>query len=206
MQEQCPYLPKWATLDEASAWLEDVTGERWPLPRLLESGLMPSVWLAPGPAVFQPEVMRQVFEGRTGGYLAPLVFCGDTTRLAADRTGCLTMTRSAAGAIVRFTPGIDFTAADIRFAAEALKETAALIGAKPAAAIEKLMRAPLIARYSSLWDIAGDLREASRNGLSAAKLGGGFWDVAKVLAWAKERGRPTESRPPVAQKWMPSQR
>jgi hypothetical protein len=202
MNEQWPYLPKTATLDEASAWLEEVTGECWPLPRLLEYGLWPSVWLAPDPAGLAPEVMARLFGDKAEGFLAPVCFAGDVNRLAVTREGCLTMTRSEAGEFSRFTPGTDFTISGLRFHADALKEHATRFCSKPGPTVEKLKRNALIDRYSRDWEsIKSDLSEASRNGLSVAKLEGGFWDVAKVLAWGKAKGKPTESRPPAASPW-----
>ena len=205
MNEQWPYLPRTATLDEASAWLEEVTGERWPLPRFLEYGLWPSVWLAPDPAGLHPSVMARLFGDEAEGFLAPVCFAGDVNRLAVTRAGCLTMTRNEAGELFRFTPGFDFTISNLRFHADALKEHATRIGSKPGPALEKLKRKELIKKGSQHWaSIEGDLSEASRNGLSVAKLDGGFWDVAKALVWAKSNGKLIDSRPPVASPWHPS--
>jgi len=198
MNEQWPYLPKTATLDEASAWLEEVTGERWPLPRLLEYGLWPSVWLAPDPAGLDPEVMARLFGDKAEGFLAPVCFAGDVTRLEVTREGCLTMTRSEAGEFFRFDP-IDFTVSDLRFAADALKQHATRIGSKPRPPLEKLKRKELIKKCSRQWaSIERDLSDASRNGLTVASLGGGFWDVAEALAWAKSSGKLIDSRPAAA--------
>lgn len=120
------YLPAWATLAEASQWLETRTGEPWPLPRLIEAGAMPHIWLTPD-ADDPPNsaVMAQVFNGRHEGFIAPLIFAGDTHRLAIDRSGAMSMTRSPSGELVRFTPGIPFVIEEVRFKAEHVRRSMA---------------------------------------------------------------------------------
>ena len=124
------YLPEWATAQEAAEWLQAETGERWPLPRLIESGLMPHVWLTPDKA--NPAVLSAVFDGRHEGFLAPLVFAGDTGRLCVDRTGAVSMTRSPTGELVRFTPPVPFTTDDLRFNAKDVRQLPAPASAPPA--------------------------------------------------------------------------
>ncbi len=118
-----PYLPTWATAQEAAEWLQAETGEPWPLPRLIESGLVPHIWLAPEG---QPAAgtLAGVFDGRHEGFLAPLVFAGDTQRLSVDRTGALSMTRSPSGNLVRFTPPVQFDIGAIRFKGADLRANA----------------------------------------------------------------------------------
>lgn len=119
------YLPKWATLAEASEWLQARTGQPWPLPRLIEAGVMPHVWLTPDPKDSPNEaVMARLFDGRHEGFIAPLVFAGDTQRLAFARQGAMTMTRGPSGDLFRFTPGIPFDVAELRFAAEHVRRAA----------------------------------------------------------------------------------
>ena len=124
------YLPEWATAQEAAEWLQAETGERWPLPRLIESGLMPHVWLTPDNA--NSAVLSAVFDGRYEGFLAPLVFAGDTGRLCVDRTGAVSMTRSPTGELVRFTPPVPFTTDDLRFNAKDVRQLPAPASAPPA--------------------------------------------------------------------------
>lgn len=52
-------------------------------------------------------------------------------------------------------------------------------------------RCALIAEFESMWPtIEGDLRDASKNGLSAvSKAQHGYWRVKPALAWARERGK-----------------
>jgi hypothetical protein len=116
------YLPEWATADEATAWLEKRTGEPWPLPRILEEvqpGL--SVWLE-----FSPSLPHDVFQGRTEGFLAEIVFHGDVRRLAVARDGLLTMTRRPDGALLSITPGAPFDVGDLRVRGADLEQMAAL--------------------------------------------------------------------------------
>lgn len=116
MTEKAPhYLPKSATADEACAWLEEQTGESWPLARLLESWLTPSVWLE-----YSPEAPKELFGDRHEGFLAPLLFNGDTNRMAHTRSGLLTMTRLPNGLFCRFSPGIPFDLSELRYSAKDL--------------------------------------------------------------------------------------
>ena len=85
MADSRPYLPAWATLQEAQEWLEELTASRWPLPRILGAVPVPSLWLDARGA--PPAVFDRVFGGRAEGYLAPLIFSGDLNRLKIDRTG-----------------------------------------------------------------------------------------------------------------------
>lgn len=110
-----PYLPKWATAEEACSWLEGQTGEAWPLARLLESGLSPSVWLD-----YSPDAPKEIFGDRTEGILVRMLFGGDKNRLEIDRTGLLTMTKLPDGRLFRATPGIPFDVAQLRYSADGL--------------------------------------------------------------------------------------
>jgi hypothetical protein len=109
------YLPKRATIDEATHWLEEATGESWPLGRLLDHGgfLRMGVWLRPDERT-PPEVLRDVFKKRAEGFWAPLCFASDVSALMADRTLVMTMTRIVTGELVTFTPGLCFALADLR--------------------------------------------------------------------------------------------
>lgn len=120
------YLPDWATLDEASAWLQARTGGAWPLSRLIEAGLTPHVWLEPnGENLQNAAVFEKVFDRRPEGFLAPMVFAGDTHRLAIDRSVTLSMTRTPRGDLVRFTPPASADLVQLRFAATDVRGLAA---------------------------------------------------------------------------------
>jgi hypothetical protein len=110
------YLPKHATDIEACDWLKAQTRERWTLARLLENGLMPWFWLdyKPGyPAIFGDHIE---------GYLAPMVFTGDTQRLEADGSHALVnMTRTYDGVVMKVEPGITVSIKELRFKREDLQ-------------------------------------------------------------------------------------
>jgi hypothetical protein len=79
-----------ATTDEACAWLAQQTGNVWTLARLIESGLIPYVWL--DYSADYPEL----FGDATGGYPAPIFYEADTLRLAAGSDDVLiTFTKDA---------------------------------------------------------------------------------------------------------------
>lgn len=112
------YLPKLATIEEACGWLNSRTGKSWSLARMMEYGLMPWVWLDYMPGY------PAIFGDRLEGYLAPMVFAGDTQRLEADRTAILTMTRTHDGELLKLSPGATFPLSEIRFKRENLEELA----------------------------------------------------------------------------------
>ena len=95
-------LPAWATAQEAAEWLRAETSEPWPLTRLVETGAMPHVWLAPEGV--SPAVFAAVFDGRHEGLLAPLVFAVDTHRISIVRTGGISMTVTTAAATAWQSP------------------------------------------------------------------------------------------------------
>jgi hypothetical protein len=79
-----------ATTDETCAWLAQQTGSAWTLARLIESGLIPYVWL--DYSADYPEL----FGDATGGYPAPIFYEADTQRLAAGSEDVLiTFTKDA---------------------------------------------------------------------------------------------------------------
>jgi hypothetical protein len=79
-----------ATTDEACAWLAQQTSTAWTLARLIESGLIPYVWL--DYSADYPEL----FGDATGGYPAPIFYEADTQRLAAGSDDVLiTFTKDA---------------------------------------------------------------------------------------------------------------
>lgn len=109
-------LPKVATIEQACNWLRAQSGTDWTLARLLESGLMPWFWLdyTPGYAA--------LFGNRLEGYLAPMVFAGDSQRLEADGGQALVnMTRTHDGDIAQVAPGIRVPLSDLRFQRDDLR-------------------------------------------------------------------------------------
>ncbi len=83
-------LPFRATTEQACDWLAQETATPWTLPRLLENGLTPYVWLDYDAAY------PDLFGDANGGYAAPIFFEGDTQRLAAGSDDVLiTITKDA---------------------------------------------------------------------------------------------------------------
>ena len=118
------YLPKHATNEQACAWLHARTGQSWSLARLMECGFMPWVWLDYTPGY------PSIFGDRLEGYLAPMVFGGDTERLEADGTFALiTMTRTHEGIPMKINPGIRAPLSELRFKREDIEAMAAPNGA-----------------------------------------------------------------------------
>ena len=146
------YLPEWATLAEASLWLEKQTGERWPLPRIL-SDVQPrlAVWLD-----HSPEAPLEAFNGRHEGFLAELVFQGDVQRLALARDGLLTMTRRPDGSLLQVTPGARFDLNELRICAEDLRCQAGTIA--PAQSAAPATDEPLPLSTSDIAHSFADLR------------------------------------------------
>jgi len=128
-----PYLPAWATAQEAAEWLQAETGEPWPLPRLIESGAVLGAWLD-CPADVSPECLEQVFQGRRAGFMARVVYGSDRERLACVRDGgTLTYTARPDNTPIRLTPPARFDADDVRFSAASLRHLAAGVDANEAA-------------------------------------------------------------------------
>lgn len=122
------YLPKLATIEQACAWLHARTGQSWSLARLMECGFMPWVWLDYTPGY------PAIFGDRLEGYLAPMVFGGDTERLEADGTFALiTMTRTHEGIPMKINPGIRAPLSELRFKREDIEAMAAPSASKRAA-------------------------------------------------------------------------
>lgn len=107
------YLPKHATAAQACEWLQVKSGDNWTLARLIEHGLMPWFWLDYKPGY------PAIFGNRVEGYLAPMVFTGDTQRLEVDGTDALVnMTRTHDGVIMKVEPGMRVSIAELRFKRE----------------------------------------------------------------------------------------
>lgn len=106
-----PDLPFRATTAEACAWLEQQTGTPWTLARMLDSGLIPVVWLDYDAAY------PDLFGDANGGYAAPIYFADDVARLAAGSADILiTMTKDAYKLPVRLpAPGFTRPLDQLRF-------------------------------------------------------------------------------------------
>jgi hypothetical protein len=104
-------LPFRATTAQACEWLAAQTGSPWALPRMLENGLTPWVWLDYDAAY--PEL----FGDANGGYAAPIFFEGDTARLAAGSDDVLiTITKDAYKIVARLPePGFRRDLDELRF-------------------------------------------------------------------------------------------
>lgn len=115
-----PYLPKIATLEQAQAWLEYETGQQWPLARLIEeTGIVPLVWLD-----YSQDAPPEIFAGRLEGFLAPMLFAGDTQRLAAGADDVvLTVTETPDGRLIQMV-GMRCPLSELRFRADDLRENA----------------------------------------------------------------------------------
>lgn len=106
-----PDLPFRATTAEACAWLEKQTGTPWTLARMLDSALIPVVWLDYDAAY------PDLFGDANGGYAAPIYFADDVARLDAGSADILiTMTKDAYKLPVRLpAPGFTRPLDQLRF-------------------------------------------------------------------------------------------
>jgi hypothetical protein len=113
-------LPFRATTAQACEWLAEQTGTPWALPRMLENGLTPDVWLDYDAAY--PEL----FGDANGGYAAPIFFEGDTARLAAGSDDVLiTITKDAYKIVTRLPePGFRRALDELRFLKKELEKLA----------------------------------------------------------------------------------
>ena len=113
------------TLAEAEALMQQLTGENWPLQRLVGAGVNAAVWL-PTPKGASRELVREVYCGLWSGFAAPVVEGGDLERLAFTRgDGTLTITRRPDGRAIRMEPPAVFTADALRFSEVSLREIGA---------------------------------------------------------------------------------
>ncbi|MFT5532237.1 MAG: hypothetical protein ACI802_000457 [Candidatus Paceibacteria bacterium] len=124
-------LPFRATTAQASHWMAQKTGVLWDLPRLLENGLIPYVWLdydASQPALFGDA---------NGGYPAPIFFEDDTRRLAAGSTDVLiTITKDVYRIVAQLPPpGIRRELHELRFLKKDLERLAGKLERAAAAAL-----------------------------------------------------------------------
>jgi hypothetical protein len=194
------YLPKLATIEQACAWLESNTGERWILARLLEHGLMPWFWL------HYQTGWPDIFGDRREGYLAPMVFAGDMQRLEADGAEAyVTMTRTHDGIPFRVqSEGLHVPLTELRFKREDVERTAAAL--KPAEGEAPKQPADDDATLAELFDSvrheqleamfpdggkwASYAEKADRNGLrKAAKTGRGLFNPYRAAHWWLSKGQ-----------------
>jgi len=123
-------LPFRATTATACAWLAEQTGSDWTLARLLESGLIPVVWLDYDPA------FPELFGDANGGYAAPVFFQDDIARLiGGSRDVVNTFTKDAYQLPARLAaPGFRRELDALRFPKKELERLAAKLrhAAQPA--------------------------------------------------------------------------
>ncbi|MFM2345881.1 MAG: hypothetical protein RL654_634 [Pseudomonadota bacterium] len=114
MMKKLPYLPTYAKVEEASAYLEAATGEAWPLARILDAGASAFVLIAP-PEGTPQAVIDAVLGGRTGGFYGPLLLSGDIQRLThSPGDAAMHMTQTPEGRVINFDPPARFTSDEVR--------------------------------------------------------------------------------------------
>lgn len=92
-------LPFRATAAQACHWLAQQTGTPWTLARMIESGLIPYVWLD------YDADYPELFGDANGGYAAPIFFEADTRRLAAGSEDVLiTITKDVYKIVAQLKP------------------------------------------------------------------------------------------------------
>ncbi len=104
-------LPFRATTAQACDWLAQQTGTPWTLARMIESGLIPYVWLD------YDADYPELFGDANGGYPAPIFFEGDTRRLAAGSEDVLiTITKDVYKIVAQLkAPGFRRSLDELRF-------------------------------------------------------------------------------------------
>lgn len=114
-------LPFRATTEQACDWLVQQTGTPWTLPRMIENGLTPYVWLD-----YDADT-PELFGDANGGYPAPIFFEGDTQRLAAGSDDVLiTITKDAYKIATQLKPpGFRRALHELRFLKKDLERLAA---------------------------------------------------------------------------------
>ncbi|CDG85191.1 hypothetical protein [Janthinobacterium agaricidamnosum] len=110
-----------ASTAQACDWLARQTATPWGLPRLLENGLTPYVWLDYDAAC------PDLFGEANGGYAAPIFFEGDIRRLAAGSDDVLiTITKDAYKIVAQLPPpGFRRALHELRFLKKDLEKLAA---------------------------------------------------------------------------------
>jgi hypothetical protein len=124
------YLPKYATIEQACDWLQAKTGQTWILPRLIESGLRPYIWLGHDPN------HPAIFENLPAGYQVRVMFQDDLSRLEADGTCTLTMFYSQDGSkIITMKPSGEVPLSELKFKRDCVARVAEVINAAQAPAM-----------------------------------------------------------------------
>lgn len=114
------YLPRYASIDDACQWLAEKTSEHWSPARFLDQQLVAWVWID-----HQASVPNEIHGGRLEGYLLPMIFGGDTHRLAVDRTDALiTISRTYDGRLLKIDPGIRVPLEGLRYRREDVERLA----------------------------------------------------------------------------------
>jgi hypothetical protein len=180
-------LPFRATTAQACDWLTQQTDTPWALPRLIESGLTPYVWLD------YDANFPELFGDANGGYPAPIFFEGDTDRLAAGAEDVLiTITKDAYKIVTRLpTPGFRRGLHELRFLKRDLERLAAQIkrasGPAPAALAVASESRSGISKQQVLLAFAGmakiDLAQALDGG------GGIFGDEGARVKGSAKKGK-----------------
>jgi hypothetical protein len=119
-----PYLPRWATAEEAIGWLAAVTHQEWTTQRLHESPIEMSVEID-CPDDVAPHVLEHVFMGRREPFRTKVTCSTDRERLAFCRKGGqLSIFSRADGQVLRITPPGRFEAEDLRFSRDDIQQLA----------------------------------------------------------------------------------
>lgn len=122
--KQAPYLPRWATAEEAISWLAAVTHQEWTAQRLHESPIEMSVEID-CPEDVAPHVLEHVFMGRREPFRTQVTCSTDRERLSFCRKGGqLSIFARADGKILRITPPGKFSADDLRFSRDDIQALA----------------------------------------------------------------------------------
>lgn len=192
-----PHLPQWATAEECAAYLTNMSGEQWPLTRLLEVMLMPYIWID-----YADDAPAELFQGRKEGFRAPIIFAGDVQRVQHTRAVGLTMTRRPDGKIVAFSKIIEFDLSDLRFSREDVERVAAHLKGVEAtdkqasAGIEfaGLFDAVSVAALETMFPDGGQwakyAERADRNGLKASREGRAKFNPYRAAEWWWSRKNP----------------
>ena len=161
-------LPFRATTTQACDWLTQQTESPWTLARLIESGLVPYVWLdydADYPALFGDA---------NGGYAAPIFFEGDTRRLASGSEDVLiTITKDVYRIVTQLKPpGFRRALHELRFLKKDLER---LVGK--------------LKREAEPVSIKIDVATESRSGISKQQVVTAFSSLLKIdIAQALDDG------------------
>ena len=176
------YLPKFATIEQSCEWLQAKTGQTWLLPRLIESGLRPYVWLGNDP--LQPNL----FKNRPAGFQVQVMFQDDLTRLEADGTCTLTMFYMPDDQLVKMEPSGVIPLSELKFLREDIHELA--VQTAPA---QTATPAPVVAGKKWTPEKLAELkayREAHTMPETADKFGISEQRIRELLPSQKPKAKP----------------